>query len=96
MEDTRIEAIASELLAVRGTGRQIEPLTARYPGFDLAEAYDVAARIVAEKFDRKTHDAVNYAVSDQNLPVEAFLFMQINQKTENREHRQRFVKLRRV
>jgi 2-oxo-3-hexenedioate decarboxylase len=49
MEDARIEAIASELLAVRGTGRQIESLTARYPELGLAEAYDVAARIVAKR-----------------------------------------------
>ena len=55
-----------------------------------------AARVVAEKFDRKAHDAVNYRVSDQNLTVEAFSFMQENQQAENDQHRDRFVKLRRV
>ena len=41
----RIEAIAAEAFAVLGTGRQVEPFVARYPGFGLADAYAVAARV---------------------------------------------------
>lgn len=41
----RIEAVAQEVFAVLGTGRQVESFVARYPGFDVAEAYEVAARV---------------------------------------------------
>ena len=41
----RIEEISQEALAVLGSGRQVAPFTARYPEFDLDEAYDVAARV---------------------------------------------------
>jgi 2-oxo-3-hexenedioate decarboxylase len=41
----RVEAIAAEMLSLLGAGRQVKPLTERYPGFDLAEAYAVAERI---------------------------------------------------
>ena len=41
----RAERIASELLALLGTGRQVAPISEREPGFHLVEAYDIAARI---------------------------------------------------
>src|SRR5271165_2704984 len=41
----RIEEISQEALAVLGSGRQVAPYTARYPEFDLEEAYGVAARV---------------------------------------------------
>ena len=40
-----IEAISDELISLLGTGLQIEPFSRRYSGFDLADAYAVAARI---------------------------------------------------
>ena len=40
-----VDEIASEALAVLGTGRQVEPFSSRYPNFDLASAYEVAARL---------------------------------------------------
>ena len=43
----RIEAIAQEALALFGAGRQVEPFASRHPGFDLNEAYGVAARVRA-------------------------------------------------
>ena len=41
----RIDRIAKEAFAVLGTSRQIETFSSRYPGFDLADAYDVAALV---------------------------------------------------
>jgi 2-keto-4-pentenoate hydratase len=41
----RIEAIAEEALALFGAGRQVAPFASRYHGFDLSEAYAVAARV---------------------------------------------------
>ena len=38
-------AIVEELLGALGTGRQIECLTARNPGFTLADAYRIARMI---------------------------------------------------
>jgi 2-oxo-3-hexenedioate decarboxylase len=43
--DTTIETIASESFAVLNTGRQIAPFSARYPDFDLDDAYRVAAAV---------------------------------------------------
>src|SRR5271165_3137025 len=40
-----IDQIAKEALGVLGTGQQIATFSSRYPGFDLAEAYEVAARV---------------------------------------------------
>jgi 2-oxo-3-hexenedioate decarboxylase len=42
-----IEAAAVEIFECLGTGRQVEPFTARHPGFDLDAAYRVAARVQA-------------------------------------------------
>ena len=36
---------AQEMLALLGTGRQISPLSSRFRGFSLADAYDVAAEV---------------------------------------------------
>ncbi len=41
----RIDAIASEAIETLGTGRQVAPFSERYPGFDMAEAYRVVARM---------------------------------------------------
>jgi 2-oxo-3-hexenedioate decarboxylase len=41
----RVSALASEAFSLLGTGRQVTPFTARHPGFDLGEAYEVAARV---------------------------------------------------
>lgn len=41
------EQIAFEALAVFGTGRQIEPCSSRFAGFDLKSAYNVS-RLVTE------------------------------------------------
>jgi len=47
-----IDAIAAEILALLGTGRQVEPFTGRYQGFDLAAAYRVAADVYAQRVAR--------------------------------------------
>jgi 2-oxo-3-hexenedioate decarboxylase len=39
------DQIAKEAFAVLGTGEQTATFSSRYPGFDLADAYDVAARV---------------------------------------------------
>jgi 2-oxo-3-hexenedioate decarboxylase len=41
----RTEAIAEEAFAVLGAGRQVSSFASRYPGFDLSDAYAVAARV---------------------------------------------------
>jgi 2-oxo-3-hexenedioate decarboxylase len=41
----RINEIAREAFLLLGTGQQVPPFSSRYPGFDLAEAYDVAAQV---------------------------------------------------
>ena len=40
-----IDRISKEAFAVLGRGQQIATFTSRYPGFDLTDAYDVAARV---------------------------------------------------
>ena len=44
--NTRIEAIAAEAFAVLGTGRQVAPFSSHYEGFDMREAYAIAARVL--------------------------------------------------
>jgi 2-oxo-3-hexenedioate decarboxylase len=39
------EQISREVLALLGTEQQVEPFSRRYPGFDLAEAYKIVARV---------------------------------------------------
>lgn len=46
------EALADELLAVLGTGGSIAPFSARDASFDVARAYDVAARVHAARVAR--------------------------------------------
>jgi 2-keto-4-pentenoate hydratase len=41
----RAERIARDLISLLGTARQVEPFSRRYPDFDLAEAYQVVARV---------------------------------------------------
>lgn len=41
----RVERICEEAMALLGTAQQVEPFSRRYPGFDLAEAYGVAAQV---------------------------------------------------
>jgi 2-oxo-3-hexenedioate decarboxylase len=48
----RIDQISEEALSVLGSGRQVAPYTSRYPEFDLAEAYQVAARVCDLRRDR--------------------------------------------
>ncbi len=48
----RIETIAREAFELFGTGRQVEPFASRYPGFNLGEAYAVAARVRELREDR--------------------------------------------
>lgn len=45
-------APAAELLALLGSGRSCAPLSSRLPGFDLAVAYRVAARVHAARVAR--------------------------------------------
>jgi 2-oxo-3-hexenedioate decarboxylase len=51
MSDTQaapdLDAIAGEVCSILGTGRQIAPFSSRYPGFDLKQAYRVAAKVRA-------------------------------------------------
>jgi 2-oxo-3-hexenedioate decarboxylase len=46
------EALADELLEILGTGGSIAPFTARDASFDVARAYDVAARVHAARVAR--------------------------------------------
>jgi 2-keto-4-pentenoate hydratase len=41
----RIGEIAQEVIAALRTGTQVRPFSARYPGFTLADAYEVAQRV---------------------------------------------------
>ena len=45
-------AIARELMGLLGSGRQIQPFSARDPAFDLAQAYEVSADILAMRIAR--------------------------------------------
>jgi len=64
------EAIASELVALHGSGRQIEPFSKRYSGFDLAAAYAVAER-VREKRERRGERVVGRKIGFTNRAVQA-------------------------
>jgi 2-oxo-3-hexenedioate decarboxylase len=48
----RIREIATEAFSLLGTGQQVSLFSSRYPGFDLAEAYDVAAQVRAMRAAR--------------------------------------------
>ena len=45
LESAEIERISDELMDLRRSGRQIAPLSSRYAGFTLNDAYQVVARI---------------------------------------------------
>jgi 2-keto-4-pentenoate hydratase len=45
-------AIAAEIFALLGTGRQVEPFSSRYEGFDLEAGYRVAAAVHAKRVGR--------------------------------------------
>lgn len=45
MNDTDLDAIAAETFSLLGTGRQISQVSTRFPGFELGEAYQVAAKV---------------------------------------------------
>jgi 2-oxo-3-hexenedioate decarboxylase len=51
-EADQTERIAREALDLLGTGRQVLQFSSRYPGFDLATAYRVAARLLDLRRDR--------------------------------------------
>jgi 2-oxo-3-hexenedioate decarboxylase len=48
----QVEAVADEALALLGKGRQVEPFSNRYLGFDLADAYAVAERVRGMRVQR--------------------------------------------
>jgi 2-oxo-3-hexenedioate decarboxylase len=50
-----IHQIATEALAILGTGQQITPFSLRYPAFELAHAYNVAALVCDMRKDRGEH-----------------------------------------
>ena len=52
MSSVDIEEAAAEIFAVLGTGRQVRPFSDRHPGFDLAAAYRVAARVHERRMAR--------------------------------------------
>ncbi|MGH8264510.1 MAG: 2-keto-4-pentenoate hydratase [Steroidobacteraceae bacterium] len=45
----KLDTIAAEVKAARDRRKSLEPITARYPQFDLAAAYDVAALVHAAR-----------------------------------------------
>lgn len=47
-----IEPIADEIFRVLGSGRQVQPFTARVDGFDLASAFRTASRVRAARIGR--------------------------------------------
>lgn len=47
MDQARTRQISEELVALLGSGSQVVPFSQRYDGFDLEEAYDVVAKVLA-------------------------------------------------
>ncbi|MCF3933211.1 hydratase [Acuticoccus sp. M5D2P5] len=56
----RAETIAAELDAALGAPRQIDPISLRYPGFGLADAYKVAARLNARRGGRRVGRKIGF------------------------------------
>jgi len=56
----------------------------------------LAARIVAHKFDQKSHRGVDYRVGQNHLAAEFLFLVQPQQEEENDQHRERFVELCRM
>ena len=52
MSDVPTRRISDEVMSLLGTGQQIAPFSTRYPGFDLAMAYEVVARVRDLRKDR--------------------------------------------
>jgi len=48
-EGDAVTAVAEELVALLGSGRQVEPFSRRYEGFDLAAAYGVVEAVRARR-----------------------------------------------
>jgi 2-oxo-3-hexenedioate decarboxylase len=69
-EAQRVETTAKELIALLGTGRQIEPFTTREANFDLADAYAVAER-VRELRAARGERAVGRKIGFTNRAVQA-------------------------
>lgn len=66
----RVEQIATELLAQLGSGKQIEPFSKRFAGFDLGQAYAVAER-VRELRENRGERAVGRKIGFTNRAVQA-------------------------
>ena len=65
----RIEQIASELIALLGTGKTVEPYAKRYAGFDLSEAYAIAER-VRERREQRGERAIGRKIGFTNRAVQ--------------------------
>ena len=63
-----VEEVANEVLAVLGQGKQVQPFTRRDPGFDLAEAYQVAG-LVRERREERGEKAVGRKIGFTNRNV---------------------------
>lgn len=63
-----VEEVASEVLSLLGTGRQVKPFTERDPGFDLAEAY-VIAGLVREQREARGETAIGRKIGFTNRAV---------------------------
>ena len=66
-----VEAIAAEAFEVLGTGRQVAPFASRHRGFDLDDAYAVAAR-VKEMRATRGETAIGRKIGFTNADVQRF------------------------
>ena len=63
-----VDAVADEVLGLLGQGKQVQPFTKRDPGFDLAEAYQVAG-LVRERREARGEKAVGRKIGFTNRSV---------------------------
>jgi 2-oxo-3-hexenedioate decarboxylase len=63
-----VEEVADEVIAVLGQGKQVKPFTTRDPGFDLAEAYQIAG-LVRERREGKGEKAIGRKIGFTNRSV---------------------------
>lgn len=63
-----VEVVANEVLALLGQGRQVTPFTRRDPGFDLAEAYQIAG-LVRERREARGEKAIGRKIGFTNRGV---------------------------
>lgn len=63
-----VEMVADEVLALLGQGRQVSPFTKRDPGFDLAEAYQIAG-LVRERREARGEKAIGRKIGFTNRGV---------------------------